>query len=393
MAIGNMIRSLNTTINVWFTQPEANAAGRMGLFRILYCLFYLWHFSTHSSNFLSGMPAFYVEKEVYLVKYIFPDFGASLPPLFFHTLESLLVAALVLLAFGYRTRTSTACVLLIGGLIDALSTAIDGKRTILPLVFYIPFFMLIVNSWGYTYSIDSMLRKSKGEPLVDPHTSNWKYFLPARALLILFSGLFFGSAIYKVAFGGAWLSHSDMMSNFFLNRNIEAAIYDLPLNWLAPSISQIPLIYLSAHANVLFFEFCFFLSIVNTKIRDIFVSMALIFHAVNALWLVVTVTPILVGYFIFIDWQAIKDFFFPSPQQDSLAHESRFKSLPPEFLTFLALFLATVLGFLWHSDLGVRSWFNLNGLIDWRTIWYPILPLAFGWFITTLIRFRQPAKI
>lgn len=387
MVVRSTIQNLNKSINDWFTEPEANSAGRIGLFRIIYSLFYLWHLSTHSSEFLSGMPSFYIEQKVYLVRYLFSDFGTSLSPLFFHTLESFLVAAIVLLAFGYKTRISTFFVLFIGCLIEGLSTAIDGKRTLVPLVFYIPFFMLVSNSWGHTYSIDSILKKRKSGFKVDPHASNWEYFLPARALLIVFSVLFLSSVVFKVAFGGAWLSYSDMMSNFFLNRNIEAAVYNLPLNPLAPYISQIPLFYLSSHITTLVFETFFFLSIINRRIRDFFVSLALIFHAVNGLWLVVTVTPILIGYGVFIDWQAIKDFFFPSSKPESYAD-----TISPKLLTSLALFLATILGLLWHSDLGIRALFNLNGLIDWRTIWYPVLPLAVGWFVALLIPFRQLSK-
>lgn len=384
----SIIRNVNASINAWFTQPEVNAAGRVGLFRILYSLFYLWHLSVHSADFLSGLPSFYVEERVYLVRYIFRDFGMSLPPLFFHTLESFLVAALVLLAFGYKTRMATVSVLLIGGLLEALSAAVDGKRTLLPMIFYIPFFMSIINAWGHTYSIDSMLRRHKSGTQVDPQASNWDYFLPARALLIVFSILFFGSAVFKMGFGGAWLRHSDMMANFFLNRNIEAAIYNLPLNRLAPFISKAPLIYLAAHINTLVFETFFFLSVINRKVRDLLVSMALIFHAINALWLVVTTTPLLIGYCLFIDWQAIKDFLFPSRRQ-----ELGDPTVSPKVLTFIALFLATILGLLWHSDLGIRTLFHLNGLINWRTIWYPVLPLALAWFVATLIRFRQPARV
>ncbi|MBE9129715.1 hypothetical protein IQ258_27090 [Coleofasciculus sp. LEGE 07081] len=177
----SIIRNVNASINAWFTQPEVNAAGRIGLFRILYSFFYLWHLSIHSADFLSGLPSFYV---------------------------------------------------------------------------------------------------------------------------------------------------------------------------------------------------------------DVIVSLALIFHAVNAIWLVVTTTPILIGYCIFIDWQAIKDFFFPSLKQESSAH-----TVSPKLLTLLPLFLATILGLLWHSNLGLRTLFNLNGLINWRTVWYPILPIALGWFVATLIHFRKPARI
>lgn len=311
----------------------------------------------------------------------------SLSPLFFYTLESLLVAVLVLLAFGYKTRIATVSVLLIGSLLEALSAAIDGKRTLLPMVFYIPLFMSIINAWGDIYSLDSMLGK-RDRSKVDPHASDGKYFLPSRALLVVFSVLYFHSAVFKVAFGGAWLSYSDMMANFFLNRNIEAAVYNLPLNWLAPFIAQTPLVYLSVHITTLLFETFFFLSLINRKLRNFFVSMALMFHAVNALWVVVTVTPILIGYGMFINWQGIKNSLFSTWKLKLYP-----VNLSSKLLTLVCLFSATILGLSWHSDLGIRTLFNLNGLINWRTVWYPILPISIGWFTVTLIGFRQPAKI
>lgn len=363
----------------------------MGLFRIIYSLFYLWHLSVHSSDLLSGMPEFYVEYRVYLVKYFFEDFGTSFSPFVFHALEAVLVAALTLLAFGYKTRLATAIVLLDGCFLEALLTAFDGKRTLVPMVFYIPFFMLISNSWAKTYSIDALLRKREGGFSADPRASSWEYFLPARALLAVFSGLFFVSAIHKVAFGGAWDNHFDMMSNFFLNRNIEAATYELPLNWFAPYMAQNSLIYLSAHINTLAFETFFFLTLIGRRVRSIIVSLALMFHAVNAIWLVVTVTPIAIGYCAFIDWQAIKEFCFPPSAEHSrrlLANSTLQKLMP-----MLAISLATALGLLWHSDAGVRTLFNLNGLINWRTLWFPVLPFALGWFVLTLSRYRRiPAK-
>lgn len=383
MKVNHLFQKLNGAIDAWFKQPEPNAAGSMGLFRILYALFYLWRLSYHSADFLSGMPSFFVEQEVYIVKYIFPDFGASFPPSVFHFFEALLVAALVLLAFGYKTRWATISVFVLGCFLEALSTAIDGKRTLIPLVFYIPLFMSIFNAWGHTYSVDAALKKKSGETPVDPHDSHWQYFLPSRALLVIFSVLFLNSGIFKVAFGGAWLSHSDMMANFFLNRNVEATIYGLPLNGLAPFLSQHPLLYLPVHASTLIFEFGFCLSLISRKLRNIIVSLALIFHAVNALWLVVTVTPILVGYFAFIDWQAIRDLVVPSSQSKAV--------ISPKILVFLSLFCAVLLGVLWHSDVGIRTVFNLNGWVDWRTIWYPVLPVATVGLVISVLRLRQPA--
>ncbi|MGF1459204.1 MAG: hypothetical protein ACFBSG_09275 [Leptolyngbyaceae cyanobacterium] len=343
--------------------------------------------STHSSAFLSGMPSFFVEQRVYLFRYIFADFGASWSPLVFQTIESLLVACLILLVFGYKTRWTTAGVLVLGCLLEGLSSAIDSKRTLLPLVFYVPFFMTLANTWGKTYSLDALIQERRLSVKVDPHADDGFFFLPARALLIIFSVQFFVSAIFKVAFGGAWLSYSDIMANFFLNRNIEAAIYDLPLNWFAPLISKTPVIYLSIHLTTLVFEFGFFLSLINRKLRDLIISLALIFHAVNALWLVVTVTPILAGYLPFVNWQNVKD-----RMPVSLVEKSIFEKLPLSSSIFGILFLASFVGLLWHSPVDIRSCLNLFGVINWRTIWLLVLPPAAYWFVATLIHFRQPVS-
>ena len=43
----------------WFTASEPAAAGRMGLFRILFGLFYLWHLSLFDISLVAGLPADY----------------------------------------------------------------------------------------------------------------------------------------------------------------------------------------------------------------------------------------------------------------------------------------------------------------------------------------------
>lgn len=392
-----LLQRINHRIDAWFTQPEVNAAGSAGLFRIVYALFYLWHLSVHSSVFLSGMPSFFVEYQVYAVRYLFPGFGAAFSPSLFYFLDSLLVAALVLLAFGYKTRWATAAVLLIGSFLEALSASVDGKRTLLPLVFYIPFFMLVVNAWAHTYSLDALLSRRSGKTPVSPRNSSWQYFLPARAILVALSIWFLHSAIFKVAFGGAWLSHADMMANFFLNRNVEAAVYDLPQNGLAPFIAQNPLIYLSIHATTLLFESLFFLSVINRKIRELFLAMALLFHAVNAIWLVVTVTPIFIVYCIFINWQSVKDFLQARLFSTTKKRSSKQTSPSSQLIKGLALFLATLIGLLWFYDLktdavGIRALLNLYGLLNWRTFWIPVLPVSVIWLFATVLSFRQSLK-
>lgn len=364
-----IIADINSCINHWFMKPISNSAGRIGLFRIVYSFFYLWYLSTEPSQYLSGIPNFYVHSKVYTLRFFFPGLSESLTPTLLNLCEALLVGALIILAFGYKTRLATASVLVLGCFIESLWTSVDGQRTLVLMVFYIPFFMLITNSWAQTYSIDSQLCSRTSRKITDPNESHWKYFLPARALLIILCALFLSSAIFKVSFGGVWLSHTELINHFALNRNIKAAMFGLPLNWATPIIYQTPLVYLSIHVVTLLFEFFFFLSLFDNRLRNLMISTALVFHSVNALWFVITVTPVLIAYLAFVDWQCIKEIV---PFRRTLFLQKANYRL----LVFFPLLTATLTAILWYNELWVKGLMNFFGLIDQRTIWILVLPLS-----------------
>ena len=47
---------INSAFERWFTASEPNAAGRMGVFRILYSVFYLWNLSYLHAYVLAHVP-------------------------------------------------------------------------------------------------------------------------------------------------------------------------------------------------------------------------------------------------------------------------------------------------------------------------------------------------
>lgn len=51
-----------------------------------------------------------------------------------------------------------------------------------------------------------------------------------------------------------------------------------------------------------------------------------------------------------------------------------------------AISLAIAIGILWNSSFGIRSIFNLGELLNWHTIWYPILPLSVAWLVVSLMQ-------
>jgi hypothetical protein len=98
--------------------------------------------------------------------------------------------------------------------------------------------------------------------------------------------------------------------------------------------------------------------------------MALFFHSVNALWFIVTFTSILIAYAMYVDWEKL---FGTTLRRVRIPLLSR---ATPTLLTLGSLVVAIGFALAWNSSLPLRHAMTLNGLVDWRTIWWPILPLT-----------------
>lgn len=373
-------KSVFAVVRRWFTAPEPNAAGRMGLFRILYALFYLWHLSPAFIGNLHGLPPSFYNRV--LLTSVLPP--AKMPLWALELAEGALIAALVLLLFGLGTRVATLTVLVLGSLYEAWLTALDAEHSTVLLAFYIPLFMLIAGNWGDCYSIDALLRRRRGLPAVDPDGDSWRYFLPARAVLIVMGVLFLSSAVFKLALGGTWLHRPDLLANIMLDKNVKAAVRELPVNPLAPLIAQRAWLHVPLQGFLLAFEAGFILALLGRRIRNLILSTALFFHAINALWLVVTFTPILIAYGLFVDWQKLRQRLLPGSSVLRVR-------VPSGAVVILALVSAIATGLLWNTGMGLRSAINFGGQLDWRTIWYFVLPLAIIWWARSVWQIVVPA--
>jgi len=371
MMIPQPLMKINKKFDDWLSAPTANAAGRSGLFRIIFALFYLWHLSPNYAAILSDFPGKTLPLKMIM------HIPRPLPPYFFETLESVLVAALIVLLIGYRVQCVTVFVIVVGCLLDAFSNSFDMEAGTVFMVFYIPLFMLIIGGWGETYSLDAYLRKRKHIACIEPSNSSGYYYVPARCVLIVLSILFLGAAISKTTGAGTWMDQPRFMADLMLEDNIISTFMGLPLNYLAPMISESPILYHSARYAALLFEGTFFLALFSRKLRNIYIPLALIFHAVNALWLIVTFTPILIVYLMFVDWQALLN-------HTKLKRITIFDSTHSKYLITATLGLALMAGALWNQNDTLRSALNLGGLLDWRTIWYPVLPIAVFFFFKAL---------
>ena len=249
---------LNKSIDQWLTYPETKVAGRLGIFRILYAIFYIWFLSSQFAIKLAYLP-----KDLYFHRIFLIDFFPKpLSVEMFGILESTLVTLLILLLIGLRVQIVTAFILVLGCILEAFYYSNDSEHATIFLVFYIPLFMFLNEGWADTYSLDYLIKKRKGKEIVDASNSSSKYSISIKCILVVLSLLWFSSGISKIL-GGTWLSEPSLMINHVLKQNVEAAIYELPLNPLAPWMAETPIVHNTLRFFTVFFESTFIFALFN----------------------------------------------------------------------------------------------------------------------------------
>lgn len=374
-----MIRALLAPLrraDAWLTAPAPSAAGRLGLYRILYSLFYLWYLATQQSVMVSALPRFYADNPVWIMRAFPKPPSASL----LHTLESLLAGLLVLLLFGLCTRSVTLLVILVGTLLEGYFTTVDSEQGNILIVFFIPCFMLLAGNWGAAHSLDRALRVRAGKPVTDPAAPGVAY-MASRLLMVFISFQFVLAAVYKLT--GTWLTHPRLLGNLMLSTSVDAAYNGMFVNPFAKLIADTPLLYHGLQWTALLFELFFFLCLLGPRLRVLIFSVALIFHALNAFLMWVTFTNILIVYPAFMDWQAFSD-------RHGLERLIRpLLRLPVPLMIAIPVALALAAGLAWNSPISARPLFTLGGLVDFQTIWLPIPVIAIFWLLTSLAAARR----
>lgn len=359
-------RRLNSLLDRWLTQPEDHAAGRLGLYRIVFSLFYLWRLSGSNLTDL-GHASTVGWKPIFVDRFL-----TGAPPAgFFEIALFGLVFSLVLLLIGYHVRLMTTLVLVLGVTIEVFRFSF-GKvdHDTLFLVFYVPLFMSL-SRWGDTYSLDAHLKTRRGQPKVEPSASSWRFAWPMRATLLMLSMLFASAAYWKLTHG-SWSQNPMTLANLLLTVNVGAAAGGDTPQFLRVLPAQIPTLSGMMQAGMLAFESLFFLSLFNRSVRNWFVSLAVIFHAFNLLLMNVTFAPQLAAYLLFVDWQAVYSRWIPER-----VRPARLNRLTPRSAVGIALTVAL----LWVLTPLARPIFQLGGLLTPTTLWYWALPfgvIAFG---------------
>ena len=339
-------------IDRWLTESGAEAAQSLGLFRILYGVFYLWFTLTKGNN-LWEIPS--GEWNPILLLRWLPS-----PPdkLLIQMLIFTLVLSLALLVIGYRTRISTIGVLIAGMGLAALRYSFIGTpHSDHFMEIYIPAIM-IFSTWGDTYSIDSL----KGH--VSNHSSSsWHHVWPQKVVLLLLALLFLLSAYVKVMMGN--FLQPNNFKYLLIQESVSRTIYGYPNFNFATLLASNEFAHRFFQIFAVLFEAFFWLSLLGPVWRAAFLTMAIGFHCFNALVIPIDFSPMLLSYALFVNWHRWKHVFFA------------FLSIP------------IVLGI---ARLVVFPSAKLHRLAQIE-FWYMIIPILMIWFIYSSIEeFKRNLK-
>ncbi len=367
------IEAWQARIDAWWTRPQADAAGSLGLYRIVFAFGFLWKVSLFDTGLLAGMPP---PGEMPLVLLDLLPRDPSV--LLLRGLEMTLVAALVLLIAGVHVPAATSVVFVTGLARESYANIIDVENDGTIAVFLVPLLALLTRTWGDTYALDARRARSHDLAPVDPADTHWRYALMPRALLVMLAVLFPLGALFKVQGDGMWFEHDNLVAMLTLHRNVDAAIAGTWMNPLAPWLVAYPGVGAAVQWAVLLFEATFFLVLAGPRIRRVYLALAMLFHGLNALLLHVSFTAILAGYALFVNWQAgwswCRALVPALPGWSRLSSWSRERDGAVRVAVYAAALLLAVT---WHA--GARHLFNLGGLLDWKTPWFVITPLALAW--------------
>lgn len=357
----------------WLKRPAQNAAGRMGLYRIVYSLFYLWFLSHMRFSELSLVPTSLWDPTI-LFRRLPP-----LPGLAYPAMEILLVMSLVLLLVGYKTRIATLTTLLMGfGLAIFRTGLLTQERTILTTTFYVPLFMLLSN-WGATYSVDALLRQKQGLATVDPKASSWHYIWPARGLLVILSLLFLSATITK-CIQIDWLVNPRFVGDFVLSKGVESYLRNgFPIHTLGPQLGRNNILAIPTQYAVLLFEGAFVLVLFSRIAQAIILRLAPIFHSMNTLLLGIPFISVLSIYAAFPDWQYLYEQVYPKSLK-----LKRLEQLSSNILITGSVSLAIAVGALWNTTPIPRQLFGLFDLFNYQTLWFGLLPFVLIWILSPL---------
>lgn len=368
-----ILKQLEKNYTQWLSSPAPNAAGRIGLFRILYSIFSLWLCSYFHYEEMSLIPTIQWKPILLLSWLDSPPY--QLIPIF----ESLLVSSLILLLVGYQTRLATFFILILGSGLTGIRVSLFMNDALFMVnYFYIPLFMLF-SHWGQTYSIDAILAQRQDKVIPQPQDSSWRYFWPLRGLLVIYALLMFSSGFFKII-KKDWVFNYNFVGHLMINKALDSYLHNgFPINPIAVFLSHHRSLYIPMQYFALIFETSAILIIFIPIVRFFFFRIVPIFHFSNTFLMGIPFATVLGIYLAFPDWQTIYERFYPKAFRFNWLNK-----LSSKILIIGSLCLALLIGFSWNILPIFRYIFSWFGLVRLHTIWLIIFPFALIWAIKSI---------
>ncbi len=292
------VNRFERSVNHWLTTPEENAAGRLGLYRIIYAVSALMYgLVTLNYAEIATMPA-YNWRPVAILAWMPAIPSADVLTMIYVTY----IVSLVFLLFGLWTRWSTLVVLISGmtfaGIVYSFGK-IDHSDTFMRV--YIPTVMLF-GPWGKLYSVDALLAQRRGAAPLDPRDGSLRFSWPILFLFWLLCTFFMMSGVIKAIPPGQWLLDPDLMRKFMLEYNtIEQPVY---IRHVLANLPVVPTLLLWMG---LAFELFYPLAVINKSWRTFYVSSTVFFHMMTGITLGIAFDVTLFLYILFFDLWRVFD--------------------------------------------------------------------------------------
>lgn len=364
----NVLGTLEARFEQWLSQPVPNAAGRIGLARIVYCLFSLWLFSRLYLVESAGRA---------VLQWNPPTVFSWLPPPSPELLlvgESLLIGVVVLLLLGYQVRLMTLALLGLGLFWGAFKTSAFTLDRVSALMLVLVPLIMLFSEWGSTYSLDALLKRRRGQPVPAPSDSDWRYAWPAKTLLVLMAFLFFTSGYYKLA-AGDWLRYDNWIQGLLFSKSVHSYLQNgTPMHPVAILLSSVPWLATLSQYGIMLFEISFPLALFSRFIRRTYLRLLPLFHVFNAYVLGILFPYVIGAYPFYVDWQKLR------PDRLKLPLLER---APAPLLVGGTVLLAGIIALLWNTTRIPRTIFGLGGILNNN---YGIWGVIFaGWAIWNLV--------
>lgn len=351
-------------IDRWLLAPEVNAAGRLGVYRILFVIFTLISvFPVNQYWQIQNMPQELWKPVVPLMWMDAPPSGA-----FLTALDAVYIASLVLLGLGLRTRLMTFIVLLSGTLMTCVMysfSKIDHGDTFMRV--YIPAVMLFA-PWGASYSLDAVLRKRKGIQPPAPTDSSLRYSWPILFLFWILCIMFMVGGIVKAVPPGQWLTQPELLRWFMLEYNIgQEPLY---LRYVLAQSSTVATLLMYV---ALAFETFYPLAAINKDWRRFYISSTIFFHLGTGISLGIATVATMILYVLVFDLWGLYDRFFPKRLRHQL--DRLFDSASAPLLIGGALLLTGVIVILHLIQPAIPDRLQVGAIFN-TYVWWPAAALA-----------------